>query len=135
MRMLITAACKREGLNLKTSCSRTTSKHWLRRSRWEWALTNPIWVLSYTSSGQAQSSITTSRWAAPGAIDSAYGILLSGAEDDQIADFFIRTAFPSEEEVSQILGVLREAKGPLKRANLQQRLNLSGGKLDDALKF
>ena len=69
------------------------------------------------------------------AIDSAYGILLSGAEDDQIANFFIRTAFPSEEEVSQILAVLREAKGPLKRADLQQRLNLSGGKLDDALKF
>ena len=69
------------------------------------------------------------------AIDKAHGILLAGAEDDQIADFFIRTAFPSEAEVMQILTALREAKGPLKRADLQKRLNLSGGKLEDALKF
>ena len=69
------------------------------------------------------------------AIDNAYGILLAGAEDDQIADFFIRTAFPTEAEVTQILTALREAKGPLKRADLQKRVNLSGGKLEDALKF
>lgn len=69
------------------------------------------------------------------ALESAYGILLSGAEDDEIADYFIRSAFPSEEEVAQVLARLREARTPLKPADLQRRLNLSPGKLHDALRF
>ena len=45
------------------------------------------------------------------AIDEAYGALISGAEDDDIADYFIRTAFPSREEVAGVLRALEAARG------------------------
>ena len=44
------------------------------------------------------------------AVDDAYGVLLNGAEDDAIADYFIRTAFPAPKEVEQLLEAMREAE-------------------------
>ena len=69
------------------------------------------------------------------AIEEAHGVLFSGAEDDEIANYFINTAFPSEAEVDQVLDALRASNVGLKRADLQQQLNLSAGKLDTILKF
>jgi len=69
------------------------------------------------------------------ALDEAYGVLLSGAEDDEIADYFIRTAFPTAGEVEQVLNTLRQAPAPLNRAALQRQLNLTAGKLVKVLKF
>ena len=69
------------------------------------------------------------------ALDEAYGVLLSGAEDDDIADYFVRTAFPTLEEVDQVLHALRRAGSPLKIGALQQRLNIGRGSLEKALKF
>jgi ATP-dependent DNA helicase RecQ len=69
------------------------------------------------------------------AVHEAYGILLSGAEDDEIADYFINTAFPREEEVGQVLAALRASNAGLKQADLEQQLNLTTGKLKDVLKF
>ena len=69
------------------------------------------------------------------AIDRAHGVLMSGAEDDEIADYFIRTAFPSAHEVAEVLHALERAPGPLKRADLQRAVNIRSGKLDDALQF
>src|SRR5207237_10849379 len=43
------------------------------------------------------------------AVDSAYGILLIGREDDEIQDYFIRTAFPPLEVMEGILKVLKKA--------------------------
>lgn len=42
------------------------------------------------------------------AVDSAFGILLNGAEDDEISDYFIRNAFPPVEVMQ---GVLKELDG------------------------
>jgi ATP-dependent DNA helicase RecQ len=69
------------------------------------------------------------------AIDQAHGVLMSGAEDDEIADYFIRAAFPSAEEVAEVLRALERAPGPLKRADLQRAVNIRPAKLDKALKF
>ena len=69
------------------------------------------------------------------AIDEAYGVLMSGAEDDEIANYFIRTAFPSAEEVAEVLRVLEAAPRPLKAAELQRALNIRPSKLAKALKF
>jgi ATP-dependent DNA helicase RecQ len=69
------------------------------------------------------------------AVPEAYGVLLSGAEDDEIADYFISTAFPTEEEAGQVLTALRGATAGLKRTDLQQQLNLTSGTLDKILKF
>lgn len=69
------------------------------------------------------------------ALENAYGVLLGGAEDDEIADYFIRTAFPTEEEITQVLTVLRDAQRPVTISALQQSVNLTKGKLDKVLKF
>ena len=69
------------------------------------------------------------------AIDTAHGVLMSGAEDDEIAEYFIRTAFPSTEEVGGVLGVLEAASDPLRVADLQLALNIRPAKLAKALKF
>ncbi len=69
------------------------------------------------------------------AVESAYGILLSGAEDDSIAEYFIRTAFPSTEQVETVLAALRTSAEPLSVSNLQQQVNLSKTTIDKILKF
>ena len=42
-------------------------------------------------------------------IPEAHGVLLSGAEESDINDYFIESAFPSREEVESLLAVLRAA--------------------------
>ena len=37
------------------------------------------------------------------ALDAAYGVLLSGEEETDITDYFIESAFPTREEVQQVL--------------------------------
>jgi ATP-dependent DNA helicase RecQ len=69
------------------------------------------------------------------AISSAHGVLLSGAEDDEIADYFIRTAFPTPEEVQAVLKAIETARAPLSRSALQKALNVRSSKLDKCLKF
>ena len=54
------------------------------------------------------------------AIDNAYGILLSGAEDDEIADYFIRTAFPTAAEAAAVLSAVEKARAPMNRNALQR---------------
>jgi ATP-dependent DNA helicase RecQ len=69
------------------------------------------------------------------AIEEAYGILLSGEEDDEIADHFFRTAFPKEDDIAQVLDILESAEAPLAFPELQQRLNLSCSVVDRVLNF
>jgi ATP-dependent DNA helicase RecQ len=69
------------------------------------------------------------------AVDNAFGVLLNGREDNSIADFFIRTAFPTPQDVDQLLAVMRAAGRPLTVPKLQQRVNLSRGKIDKILRF
>jgi ATP-dependent DNA helicase RecQ len=69
------------------------------------------------------------------AVDRAYGILLSGREDDEIADYFLRTAFPPAARMRELLGVLEMAGGGLSLGSLQREVNLSRGQLDQALKL
>ena len=59
------------------------------------------------------------------ALDAAYGILLSGTEESEITDYFINSAFPSEEEVEAVLGALEAAPYGLSVPELLGRLNIS----------
>ncbi len=65
----------------------------------------------------------------------AYGILLSGAEDDDITEYFIRTAFPPLQHIHAVLDVLEEADDGLKLTEIQARRNLSVGQLEKVLKL
>jgi len=69
------------------------------------------------------------------AVDNAYGVLLNGEEDDEIADYFIRTAFPTAEEVNQLLAAMRAANDALTVSKLQQGVNLPIGQIEKILKF
>jgi len=68
------------------------------------------------------------------AIDNAIGVLLAGREDDDIHEYFRRTAFPPERDVDAILDTLEDAEG-LSIVQLQQKLNLRQGQIDKVLKI
>jgi ATP-dependent DNA helicase RecQ len=68
------------------------------------------------------------------AVDRAYGILLSGSEDDDIQDYFIESAFPSPETMTSILDALTASNG-LSMNELLARVNVSRGMADRALKL
>ena len=67
------------------------------------------------------------------ATDDSIGILMSGAEDREIQDYFIDSAFPSEPLTEAVIGSLRER--PKKVAELEREVNLSRGKLMGLLKM
>ncbi len=68
------------------------------------------------------------------AVDSAYGILLNGREDDEIQDYFIHTAFPPLEVILGTLKVL-EKTGALTVEQIGAKLNCHSGAMEKALKL
>jgi ATP-dependent DNA helicase RecQ len=69
------------------------------------------------------------------AVEQAYGILLSGDEDDEITNYFIKTAFPPEAHTQQVLSALNKANDGFSVTQLEQELNLSRGQIDKVLKL
>jgi len=69
------------------------------------------------------------------AIDEAYGILLSGHEDDDIHEFFRSSSFPTPDVVQVILSTLEESDNGLSSIDLQKKLNLSQGEVAKTLKY
>jgi ATP-dependent DNA helicase RecQ len=69
------------------------------------------------------------------ALAAAHGVLLSGDEDRDILEFFIRSAFPTKDEVAALVAALEEAPAGLSTVSLQQRLNQSGGRITKALQL
>ena len=67
------------------------------------------------------------------ALDSAYGVLLSGQEESDITDWFIRSAFPTRQEVADVLGALEEEANGLSVPELLSRVNLSKGRVDKTI--
>lgn len=69
-------------------------------------------------------------------INDAYGVLLSGDEDHEIQNYFIREAFPKEELVRDLLALLDEDScDGLKKADLEAQLNYAPKKIEAVLKF
>jgi ATP-dependent DNA helicase RecQ len=66
------------------------------------------------------------------AIEHAYGILLSGREDDDIHRFFRRSAFPSQSSIDLILNALAASDG-LSVRQLTNQLNLRESNIEKAL--
>jgi len=67
------------------------------------------------------------------ALDSAYGVLLSGEEESDITDWFIRSAFPTRREVADVLEALEEEEDGLSVPQLLGRVNLSKGRVDKTI--
>jgi len=69
------------------------------------------------------------------ALDEAYGIMLSGVEDEDITDYFIRTAFPPQGHGREVLTALNDADDGLSLSQLEGCLNLRRGQLEKVLKI
>lgn len=69
------------------------------------------------------------------AIPKAFGVLLSGDEEDDINAYFRETAFPSEWEVERILRALEEAEDGLDKRALEGVVNLKPSKIEKVLKL
>lgn len=67
------------------------------------------------------------------AVDSAFGVLLSGREDDEIQDYFIRTAFPPITVLEDVVRVLSKSNG-MTVEELSGELNYPHTTLEKALK-
>ena len=67
-------------------------------------------------------------------VEDAVGVLLSGAEDHRIHDFFRRSAFPPEEQVHEILDLLANSDG-LKLRSIEKRSNLRRSTISKVLKL
>lgn len=67
-------------------------------------------------------------------IGRALGMLLSGDEDERIHEFFRRSAFPNDQQVSALLAELENSDGLSERA-LEQRLNFRNGQIAQVLKY
>jgi len=68
------------------------------------------------------------------ALDEAYAILLNGEEDDEITDYFIRTAFPGAEAMAQVLESVEKADDGADINHIQTEQNLSYRAIERCLK-
>ena len=63
------------------------------------------------------------------ALDAAYGVLLSGREDSEITDYFIRAAFPTSEEVTEVLAALETEPDGLTIREIEAKANVSSSRI------
>jgi ATP-dependent DNA helicase RecQ len=68
-------------------------------------------------------------------LSAAHGVLLSGDEEMDITEYFIESAFPSRDEVTQVLTALQAAPGGLSINELMEPVNASRGRIDKALQL
>jgi ATP-dependent DNA helicase RecQ len=69
------------------------------------------------------------------ALDLAYGILLSGVEDEEITEYFIRSSFPPEGHVDEVLKALGKSADGLSIFELQNHVNLNHMEIEKVLKL
>lgn len=67
------------------------------------------------------------------ALDAAYGVLLSGKEESEITDYFIKSAFPTPDEVEAVIEALEVAPGGLSVPDLLSKLNISHGRINQTI--
>ncbi len=69
------------------------------------------------------------------ALDAAYGVLLSGQEETEINDYFIKNAFPTRDEVQEILNALEEEPTGLSVPKIEGVVNISNGRIQKAIQL
>lgn len=69
------------------------------------------------------------------AVESSYGIAMSGWEDRDIQDWFIDTAFPSEEDCRLVLDRLRNSQEGLRLTEIEAVVNLRRSRIESMLKI
>lgn len=67
-------------------------------------------------------------------IEHAIGVLMSGVEDQDIHAFFRDSAFPTGQQVDEILNILEQSDG-LSLRNIEEQTNLRHGQIEKVLKL
>lgn len=68
-------------------------------------------------------------------IDTSYAILLYGCEDDNIIEHFINSAFPTHNEMKNVIDILDNANTGLSINGILPHINMKSGRLEKCLKF
>ena len=69
------------------------------------------------------------------ALDRARGVLLSGEEETDVTDWFIASAFPTRDEVRQVIEALEAVPDGLSVPELLGRVNVSFGRIEKTMKL
>ena len=69
------------------------------------------------------------------ALEAARGVLLSGEEDTEITDYFIRSAFPTRNEVEQVLAALESDDEGLTQHQIEKKVNVSSGRIQKTIQL
>ena len=69
------------------------------------------------------------------ALDAAYGVLLSGQEETEITDYFIKSAFPTRDEVQEILNALKDEPEGLSVPKIKGAVNISNGRIQKTIEL
>ena len=67
-------------------------------------------------------------------IENAYAILMCGREDDEINNFFIDSAFPTEDLMSEVIDVTKRYSG-VKLRDYERYINMKRSKIEDCIKY
>lgn len=67
------------------------------------------------------------------AVPAAYGVLLSGDEEQEITDYFIHSAFPTREEAALVLEALERSSSGLSVPEVLGKVNLSQGRIQKTI--
>lgn len=67
-------------------------------------------------------------------IENALGILMIGEDDARIQQYFIKNAFPKEDQINTFLSLVESQNG-IKLAELEKHINCSKGRLEHIIKF
>jgi len=67
------------------------------------------------------------------ALDHAHGILLAGHEDRDIQDYFIRTAFPPQDQAEAVVDLLATRADWVRKSEIEQEVNIRRGRLTGML--
>lgn len=68
-------------------------------------------------------------------LDNAYAILLNGIEDDDIQEYFINTAFPTQVEMRDVVNVLEHSTNGLKQNQILRIVNMRAKRLEKCIKY
>lgn len=68
------------------------------------------------------------------ALEKAYAILLAGSEDDEITEYFIKTAFPTHKEMDSIVKLLEKNDG-MTLGEILNEIDISKGRCENSIKF
>ena len=66
-------------------------------------------------------------------LDEAYAILLSGEGDDDIAEYFIESAFPAPKDFESVLSVIETSDEPLYRRAILKRTDISWRRMNKCI--